>query len=77
MESIDITSVSSPQVGTVPQLLTVGLIARRFNSTIAKVQYVIKSRRIVPTARAGNMFVFDPAQVEKIRQALNAIAARH
>ena len=38
--------------------LTVGEIARRLNCPIHRIEYLVQSRNIQPTQRAGNLRVF-------------------
>jgi DNA-binding transcriptional MerR regulator len=55
-------------------LSTVGEIARQNSVPIHRVEYVVRSRRIVPAAKAGNARVFDDAQVARIAAELRRIA---
>jgi hypothetical protein len=50
--------------------LTVGLIARRLNEPLHRVEYAIKSRNIKPVAIGGNARIFDEQDVERIAAAL-------
>lgn len=49
-----------------PVAPTVGEIARRFDVPIHRVEYVIRSRAIQPTLRAGNIRVFSEAAADRI-----------
>ena len=55
-------------------LPTVGEIARRRNVPIHAVEYVIKTRGILPAGRAGNVRVFSEDDVLLIASELEAIA---
>ena len=55
------------------ELLTVGTIARRLNRPIHRVEYVIRSREIGPTGRAGNLRVYSEQAVETIAAELDRI----
>lgn len=54
-------------------LPTVGEIARLHNVSISKIEYVIRSRRIIPSAHAGNARVFSQEDVRFIGSELNKI----
>jgi len=47
-------------------LLTVGEIARRLNQPVHRVEYLIRTRRRRPVARAGNLRVFTEEDIEWI-----------
>jgi hypothetical protein len=49
-----------------PPLPTVGVIARRLNVPVTRVEYLIRSRRIEPIGMAGNARVFSETDVERI-----------
>ena len=49
-----------------PSVPTVGAIARRYGVEVHRVRYVIQSRGIEPTGRAGNARIFTDADVERI-----------
>src|ERR1700730_4638958 len=53
---------------------TVGEIARRLNEPLHRVEYVIRSRNIKPSAFAGNCRVFGEEAVQLIGQELQCIA---
>ncbi len=48
--------------------LTVGEIARRLGWPNHQVEYLIRSRRIAPAFRAGNLRVFPETIIEQLRQ---------
>jgi hypothetical protein len=58
-----------------PTAPTVGEIARRLNVPLHRVEYVIRSRGISPTTRAGNIRVFSESDVRRIGSELDRIAA--
>jgi DNA-binding transcriptional MerR regulator len=60
--------------GTVPPLLTVGVIAERLGVPVHRITYVIESRSIRPAGRAGNAKVFTEADVQHIAGELRRIA---
>ena len=45
------------------QAPTVGEIARRLGVPVHRIEYVVKTRRIEPVSRAGNLRVFDETDV--------------
>jgi hypothetical protein len=53
---------------------TVGEIARRLNEPLHRVEYVIRSRNIKPSALAGNCRVFGEEAVQLIEQELRRMA---
>jgi hypothetical protein len=55
-------------------LLTVGEIARRLGREVHRVEYVIRSRRILPAGWAGHARVFSDADLEFITAELRRIA---
>jgi hypothetical protein len=55
---------------------TVGEIARRLGHPVHRVEYVIRSRRIRPTGRAGNCRVFAEEDIIRIATELAAIERR-
>ncbi len=57
----------------VPSQPTVGEIARRSGFPIHRVEYVIRSRSIVPSARAGNACIYSEADVRRIISELHRI----
>ena len=61
------------EVAIVP---TVGEIARRLGEPIHRIEYVIRSRNIRPTCRAGSVRVFTDADVERIASYLRRIDDR-
>ena len=52
------------------RLLTLGIVAERAGVPIHRVQYFVRSRNIQPTARAGNLRVFDPRVIDRVRREL-------
>ena len=59
------------------QLLTPGRIADKLGVPLHRVQYILSTRRhIHPSARAGQVRIFDSVAVAQIRHELNAIDAR-
>lgn len=54
---------------------TTGQIAERFGARLHQVEYVIKSRGIKPTARAGHYRLYNEKAVGLIGRELRAIAA--
>jgi len=61
--------------GSLPYFPTVGEIARRTGYPQHRVEYVIRSRDIRPTARAGNARIFSEADVDRIASELRRIDA--
>jgi len=59
----------------VPLALTVGQIAKRLHVPVHRVQYVIRTRRIHPCVRAGNLRVFSEGDVRQIGSELKRIEA--
>lgn len=51
-------------------LPTVGEIARRLGVSTHQIEYLIRSRRIQPSGRAGNARVFSEKDVERIRRCI-------
>jgi len=63
--------------GYEPQLRTPGLIARELGEPLHRIQYLLRTRNhIRPSARAGNVRLFDREAVSQLRHELNAIDAR-
>ena len=60
----------NPATSSLP---TVGEIARRIGRAVHRVEYVIRSRNIVPCGIAGNARVFNDADVERIKSELRRI----
>ena len=56
-------------------LSTVGEIARQHKEPLHRVDYIIRTRGIQPSGRAGNVRVFAEADVEFIGSELRRIAA--
>jgi len=59
-----------------PILRTPGVVAQELGAPLHRVQYVLDSRGIAPSARAGRLRLLDAKAVEAIRQALAEIDAR-
>jgi DNA-binding transcriptional MerR regulator len=57
--------------------LTIGEIARRLGAPIHCVEYIISSRGLKATLRAGHIRVFSEADVTYIEQVLRRIAEEH
>ena len=55
--------------------LTIGEIARRLGAPIHRIAYIISSRGLKATLRAGHIRVFSEADVTYIEQVLRRIAA--
>jgi hypothetical protein len=59
------------------KLITVGVIAKELNEPLHRIVRVLAKRpHIRPSARAGNVRLFDRRAVALVRQELNAIDAR-
>jgi len=56
-------------------LLTVGELARVLGVPIHKVQYVLRTRAVKPSARVGNFRVFSQADAEYVASVLRRIDA--
>jgi DNA-binding transcriptional MerR regulator len=56
-----------------PIVPTVGSIAERLGVPVHRIRYVIESRRIEPTGRAGNARIFTDSDVERIASELKRI----
>jgi hypothetical protein len=62
---------------TVPRLRTPGVIAAEVGAPLSRVLYILSTRpHIQPTARAGNLRLYDRHAVALVRHELNAIDAR-
>jgi hypothetical protein len=60
-----------------PRLITVGVIAAKLRTPLHRVLRVLVTRpHIRPSARAGNLRLFDQRAVAMVRHELNAIDAR-
>jgi len=59
----------------IPLLLTVGEIARRSNTKVHRIEYVIRSRRIEATGWAGHARVFSEANFQRIASELKRMDA--
>jgi hypothetical protein len=56
------------------RLPTLGVIAEQLREPIHRIRYIVDTRGIRPTARAGNAKIFADGDVERIRVALAEIA---
>ena len=66
-----------PARKTIPNLNTPGRIAETLGKPIHRVLHILKTRpHIQPSARAGNLRLYDSAAIAAIRHELNAIDAR-
>lgn len=64
-------------MSTVPRLITAGVIANELHTPLHRVLRVLATRpHIQPSARAGNLRLFDRKAVAMVRHELNAIDAR-
>lgn len=55
---------------------TVTSMANRFAVDRSRVEYVIRSRAIQPSGRAGNCRIFNDAAKDEIRRTLNGIVLK-
>lgn len=60
-----------------PQLNTIGRIATALGVPLHRVEYVIRSRNIQPTARAGSLRVFSKDDVILISMAIVKMDKQH
>jgi len=58
-------------------LVTVGQVAKRLDVPIHVVAYLLRSRRIEPTARAGILRLYDEASVKRIAAEVERVARRN
>ena len=66
-----------PKNVSIPRLRTPGVIATEVSAPLSRVLYVLTTRtHIQPTARAGNLRLYDRHAVALVRHELNAIDAR-
>ncbi len=62
---------------TIPRLITAGVIAAEVHAPLHRVLRVLATRpHIQPSARAGNLRLYDNRAVALVRYELNAIDAR-
>ncbi len=59
----------------IPVVPTVGEIARRLGEPVHRIEYVIRSRNILPSGRAGNVRVFTDLDIDRIGSELHRIDA--
>jgi hypothetical protein len=57
----------------IPNLLTIGEIARRLDQPIHRVEYVLRSRNVAPAGLAGNARVFAESDVAFLAAELRRI----
>lgn len=63
---------------SVPQLATIGQVARILNVPVHRVEYILRTRlSIQPRARAGCARCFDEAAIALIREQLERIEQIH
>ena len=60
----------------VPTLRTVGVIARELGEPLHRISYVLRTRPILPTARAGRLRLYDREAVGMIRNAITSMRAK-
>lgn len=61
----------------IPRLITAGVIATELRCLLHRVQHVLATRpHIQPSARAGNLRLYDQRAVAMVRHELNSIDAR-
>lgn len=58
-----------------PLLLTVGEIARRLDTKVHRIEYIIRSRKIEATGWAGHARVFSQANLDHIASELTRMDA--
>lgn len=58
---------------SIPSVPTVGEIARRLGTPLHRVEYVIRSRNLLPSGWAGNARIFSNADVAHIASELRRI----
>jgi DNA-binding transcriptional MerR regulator len=56
-------------------LPTIGIIAEQLGEPVHRIEYVIRSRNIQPSGRAGNARVFTDGDIERIASELRRIDA--
>ena len=59
----------------IPNLPTVGEIVRRTGAPIHRIEYIVRTRNIQPSGRAGHVRIFTEADVELIASELRRIDA--
>jgi hypothetical protein len=55
---------------------TVGEIARRLGQPVHRIEYVLRSRQIRPTGRAGNSRVYSEEQVAQIEAEIASMSLK-
>lgn len=64
-------------MGSIPNLITVGVMAAELGQPIHRVQHVLRTRQhIRPSCRVGRLRVFDEEAVAMVRHELNGVDAR-
>jgi hypothetical protein len=76
MHPTEPNSTGAGAVAKARESVTVGVIARRLNESMHRIEYAIRTRAIMPDAVAGIARVFDEDAVEKIAAALRDMDAR-
>ena len=62
---------------SVPQLATIGEVARLLRAPLHRIEYILRSRpHIRPRAKAGGARCFDDDAIAQIRHELSSIDAR-
>ena len=59
-----------------PELLTVGRLARLLDQPEHRIRYLLETRNIEPRARAGGKRVYDKTAMARLRYELNRLDAR-
>jgi len=59
----------------VPVAPTIGEIARRLGVAIHRVEYVVRTRNLMPVSRAGNLRVFAETDVDYVARELQRMDA--
>jgi hypothetical protein len=59
----------------IPALLTVGEIARRLDRPMHRIEYLLRSRHVKPSGRAGNALVYGESDVTFIAAELQRMDA--
>jgi hypothetical protein len=62
--------------GSVPQLRTLGVLAKEVERPLSQVEYIVRTRGIAPCAKAGTLRLFDARAVEAVRVAIREMEER-
>jgi hypothetical protein len=62
-------------MNTASLMPTIGIIAERLGEPLHRIEYIIRSRNIQPSGRAGNARVFTEADIDRIDAELRRIDA--